>query len=121
MEEAERGIPPPVPQLSEDEVRERLEASRKELQSLVLRYKDHLQKTELASNRTVADSRDRQQLLHGLNDSAGKLDFLNAGEGLMTLCISSLHSILLLKDEVNDLKFQNAVLNKKIKNIESEK
>lgn len=109
--------PPTPPAISESEVRDRLEGARKELQALVLEYKDLLQTSQLSANRSTEDNRTRQQLLFKINDSAGKLEFANAGEGLMTLCIASLHATLFLKDEVNDLKFQNAVLNKKIKTL----
>jgi hypothetical protein len=108
---------PQPPQANEAEIKERLEAARKDLQKFVLEYKDLLQASQLAVNRSTDDNRSRQQLLFKINDAAGKLEFENAGEGLMTLCISSLHAILFLKDEVNDLKFQNAILNKKIKTI----
>jgi len=103
------------PQISEAEAIERIEAARRELQTLIIEYKDLLQTSQLASNRSTEDNRLRQQLLFKLNDVAGKLEFLNVGEGLMTLAISALHSSLILKDEVNDLKFQNAVLNKRLK------
>jgi hypothetical protein len=115
--QAQEPTPAPEAKPSEAEVRERLEAARRTLQTLVLEYKDLLQLTQLASNRSTEDNRNRQQLLFKVNDAAGKLEFENAGEGLMTLCISSMHAILILKDEINDLKFQNAILNKKIKNI----
>lgn len=107
----------PSPQVNEAEVKERLESARKELQVCILEYKDLLQSSKLAANRTTEENRNRHQLLVKLNDLTGRLEFANAGEGLMTLCISSLHSALILKDDINELKFQNAMLNKKLKAV----
>jgi hypothetical protein len=91
------------------------------LQHAILAYKDLLQKTQLSANRSTEDTRLRNKVIVDIHDLSGQLDFLNAGEGLMTMCITALHSSLLLKDEINDLKFQNAILNKKIKSIASDK
>ncbi len=103
--------PPPAPKASPAE----LEEARKKLQKAVLAYKDLLQSNVLSSNRTMEDNERRNNLIFSLNSLCGELDFLNAGEGLMTLNLAALHSLLLLKDEINDLKFQNAYLHKKIK------
>lgn len=107
--------------MSEEELKSRLEAQRKSLQTLVLEYKEFLRGTQVAANRTVEENRKRTDVLYKINDETGKLEFLNEGEGLMTLCITALNSVLLLKDEINDLRFQNAVLNKKIKKLTDEK
>lgn len=113
-ESAQPSTPPP-PQVNEEELKARLEKSRQGLQAAVLEFKELLQKTQLASNRSTEDNRHRQGVIISAHDLAGQLEFLNAGEGLMTLCVTALHSSLLLKDEINDLKFQNAVLNKRLK------
>jgi hypothetical protein len=98
-------------------LKERLEKARTALQTAVLEYKELLQKTQLAANRSTDENRTRHKIIVDMHDLAGQLEFVNAGEGLMTLCITALHSNLLLKDEINDLKFQNAVLNKRLKAV----
>ena len=107
--------PPPPPQNNEAAVRESLEKTRAALQVLVLEYKELLQKTQLASNRSTEENRARHKLIVDMHDLASQLEFVNAGEGLMTLCVTALHSTLVIKDEINDVKFQNAVLNKRFK------
>lgn len=108
---------PPPPVQNEAEVKERLEKARAALQTLVLEYKELLQKTQLAANRSTEENRARHKIIIDMHDLAGQLEFVNAGEGLMTLCVTALHSSLMLKDEINDIKFQNAVLNKRLKTI----
>lgn len=113
----ERDLPPQQPQVNETVVRENLEKTRSALQALVLEYKELLQKTQLAANRSTDENRSRHKLIVDIHDFAGQLEFANAGEGLMTLCIAAMHSILVIKDEINDVKFQNAVLNKRLKSF----
>ncbi len=103
--------PPPPPQQSPAA----LEEARRRLQEAILIYKDLLTSNTLASNRSTEEIEKRNQLIFSLNNLAGELDFLNVGEGMMTLNLTALHSIMMLKDEINDLKFQNAYLNKKVK------
>lgn len=52
-----------------------------------------------------------------MNNSAGELETLNVGEGFMALAITALNSVLYLRDEINTLRFQNFMLNKKIEEL----
>ena len=92
-----------------------MEESRKALYASVLDFKSLLKDYELSANRTSDENKARQELLVKLNNQAGQLEYLNAGEGLMTLTITALNCVTLLQDQINDLRYQNAVLNKKVK------
>lgn len=114
---AEEASPAPEPAPPPKVDMEQLEAARSRLQGSILRFKDELKKNTLSANRTVEEGNVRKSLLAELNYGAGELDFINVGEGIMSLAISSLHSAFLLKDEINDLKFQNAVLSKRLNEV----
>ena len=103
------------PQKNPEEILAKLEESRKALYASVLDFKSLLKDYELSANRTSDENKARQELLVKLNNQAGQLEYLNAGEGLMTLTITALNCVTLLQDQINDLRYQNAVLNKKVK------
>ncbi len=54
------------------------------------------------------------QMFADLNHFATELELVNVGEGFMTLAITALNSVILIHDEINELKFQNYMLHKKV-------
>ena len=98
-----------------------LERARDNLHRAINQYRVQLKTTTLAENRTAKEREEQNQVFKNINKYAGDLEQQNAGEGVLTLCISSLNSILLVRDDINALKFQNVMLHKEIEKLRCEK
>lgn len=85
----------------------------------VLEYRGLLKDTTLERNKTQAQRDFQTRVLQDLNKHAGDLEQINVGEGIFSLAFIALHSLLLQHDEINSLKFQNYMLHKQIKSLES--
>jgi len=95
-----------------------IEKARNDLHGAVNAYRVLLNETRLSSAKTQKDTDQQMSVFSRLNEHAGTLNTKNAEEGTMVLSITALNSILLLRDEVNNLKFQNLMLHKKIAKLE---
>lgn len=95
-----------------------LERSREKLMEAVMAYKDLLSETILLANRTQPEKKALNDLLADLNKLSLEVDTRNVGEGSRVLSSAALNSILLLHDEINQLKFHNYYLTKRVEELE---
>lgn len=96
-----------------------IEDVRDELYRGVSEYRALFADKRLPDNRSPKDKEYRSNLFAKLNDLAGELNNYNLPEGTTALAITALNQVLMMRDEMNKLEYQNAVLNKKIKDLES--
>lgn len=112
--------PAPAPATQEQAKRvNKLEKSREALHLAVSGYRALLLDKTLARNRLEADRANQMRIFSELNRTAGELEGDNLGEGLMSLAITALNSIINVKDEVNNLRYEQAMLYKKIVALEA--
>jgi len=102
-----------------DEVRRsvELEKSRNELAVLLDQYITILTDKTLPENRSVQDIEAQTKLMDGLPKIASELNKRNVEEGSMVIASTTLNSILVLKGEINKLRYQNYFLNKEMKDL----
>ena len=118
---AEAVVPPPTPPTQEQSQRMAvMEKARDGLHRAVNGYRALLGETRLAAARTQKERDLQMEVFGNLNTFAGELNIRSAEEGTMALAITALNSVLVNKDELNDLKFQNYQLHKRIAKLESE-
>jgi len=118
---AEMVPPPPPPPSPEQAARvANVEKSRDKLHRAINSYRGMLKETRLPQALTQKDKDAQMQVFAQLNEYAGDLNSKNAEEGTMSLTITALNSIFILRDELNLLKFQNLMLHKKIEGLEAE-
>lgn len=128
------GPPPPNPNLlkqqqmpaqppTEDQVKlaNEVEKARNALYAAIAQYRSLLAETILPENRTKIQNDERMRVLQTINSTHGQLEQVNVGEGPLALTFAALHAILGLKDEINQLKFQNTVLYKQVKELREPK
>jgi hypothetical protein len=106
--------PPPPPTQEQAKQVNKLEKARDNLHNALAAYRSLLKDTTLSDNKGHKEKTLQMQVFSDLNQMAGDLEVLNMGEGLLSLTITSLNSILTLRDEINQLRFQNFMLNKKL-------
>lgn len=118
---AER-MPPPPPQPTPEQATRvaDVEKSRDRLHRAVNAYRGILKETKLPDAFTQKDRDQQMKVFADLNEYAGELNSKNAEEGTMALAITALNSALVVRDEVNNLKFQNMMLHKKIAQLEKD-
>lgn len=95
-----------------------LNKTRDAFSKAVLEFRALLKDPTLSNEHNQVQKERTNKILADLNGLAGDLEALNRGEGIFSLAILSLHGLLGLRDEINDLKFQNLQLFKKIKALE---
>lgn len=128
------GPPPPNPYATgqqvpnsgpptEDQVKlaNEVQRARDNLYGAIAQYRGLLQETVLPENRTKIQNDERAKVFQALNSAHGQLERVNVGEGPLALTFAALHGLLTLKDEVNQLKFQNTMLLKQIKELKEPK
>lgn len=110
-------MPEPPSDPTEDQIRRVNEVKkyRDALYEGVVKYRSILQDTTLPSNRTKAQNDERTKLFEHLNTAHGDLQQVNVGEAPLALDFLALNCILGLQDQINELKFQNTMLHKKLK------
>lgn len=115
--------PPPAPPPPTPEQATRManvEKSRDKLHRSVNSYRALLKETKLPEAMTQKDKDQQMQVFAQLNEFAGELNSKNAEEGTMALAITALNSVLVMRDEINNLKFQNLMLHRKIESLGKE-
>lgn len=117
-QDQERAPPPPPTQDQAKRVN-RLEVAREALHAAVNGYRGLLRDKTLSSNRTEKDRDAQMNVFVSLNKGAGDLETENAGEGLLVLAITALNSVILLKDELNIVRYDQAMLYKKFLALEA--
>lgn len=98
-----------------------LEDTRNRLINFLLEYKNMLGQTTLLQNMTQQEKINTTKLLESINTSAIDLNNRNVGEGTLALGVSALNCILLLHEEINQLKYHNFYLTKRIEQLENKK
>lgn len=94
-----------------------LSKARDDFGKTVLAFRSLLQDKTLSGQRTQAQKDHQVKIMQQMNVYAGDLEAANLGEGLFSLAFVSLNSLFTLRDEVNDLKFQNLMLHKRLKEL----
>ena len=90
---------------------------RNKFSEAVTKFRALLKDFTLREKKAHAQLEVQKKIFEELNKHAGDLEQLNVGEGLFSLSILSLSSVLYLHEEVNELRFQNVMLGKKIKEL----
>lgn len=118
---AESEVGPQEPEMTPERVKKsaELNAAKDKLTQAVLEYRGLLKDTTLPRNQSQDQKKYRNRVLHDLNSYAGDLEELNVGEGIFSLAFLALHSIVLMNDEINELKFNNFMLYKKVKALQA--
>lgn len=91
-----------------------LEKARNNLAEGLDQYIKFLTDKTLPENRTMGDRDTQTKVLNGLPKLATELNKRNIEEGSMVIASTCLNSILVLRDEINKLRYQNYFLNKKV-------
>ena len=94
-----------------------LEDARDKMFVLVKNYADLLGNKRLSKNKTVNEKSHQESLLKTLPELAAELDLRNRNEGTHTLLAMCLNSIIVLRDDNNNLRSQNFILNKKMEEL----
>lgn len=94
-----------------------LEKSRLKLGLLIESYAKLLTDTTLPENRSAEASENQRNVLDSLPKAAAELDMRNVMEGTQSILIAVLSSSLILRDQVNKLKYQNYFLNQKVQQL----
>lgn len=97
-----------------------LEKSRDRLSNLVSKYIELLTDKTLPSNKSQQDKENQRKILDEIASSALELDILNVREGTTSVFLTSLNSVLVLRDELNKTRYQNYLLDKEIKILKSQ-
>lgn len=98
----------------------KLEESRKQLFELVSKFRTFMSDTTLPENKTSTSKEVESAVALDVTRTAWDLNFQNLDEGTMTLMSLLLHSLLLTRDELNKLKFQNAYLAKQVSSLKQQ-
>lgn len=123
---ASRVPPPPPREASKPTVTEeaaklkRLEDSRKQLFELVSKFRGLMSDATLTENKTATSKEVESTTVLEVTKTAWDLNFQNLDEGTMTLMSLLLHSVLLTRDELNKLKFQNAYLARQVASLKQQ-
>lgn len=117
--------PPPKdttkPTVTEEAMKlKKLEESRKQLFELVSKFRSYMSDTTLPENKTSTAREVESTVALDITKTAWDLNFQNLDEGTMVLMSLLLHSLLLTRDELNKLKFQNAYLAKQVSSLKQQ-
>jgi hypothetical protein len=98
----------------------KLEESRRQLFELISKFRTYMSDTTLPENKTATAKEIESAVALDVTKTAWDLNFQNLDEGTMTLMSLLLHSLLLTRDELNKLKFQNAYLAKQVSSLKQQ-
>jgi hypothetical protein len=90
-----------------------LEKARDTLGNLLEGFIKLLTNKTLSKNRSRRERDYQKELLARIPPAAAELDLRNVKEGSMSIFTTAMNSLLVLRDEINNLRFQNYFLNKK--------
>lgn len=91
-----------------------LETARDKLGTLVEGFIKLLTDKTLAKNRSRRERDYQRELTSRIPLAAAELDLRNVKEGSMSIFTTAANGLLVLRDEINNLRFQNYFLNKKV-------
>ena len=97
-----------------------LEKSRERLGVLFQEFIRFLTDKTLPENRSAQDRERQKFVLDNIPKAAADLDMKNVGEGSSVMYSACLNSILIQRDEINKIRFQNHFLNKSLKETKEE-
>lgn len=97
-----------------------LEKSRERLGLLFEEFVKFLTDKTLPENRSAKDRERQKFILDSIPKAAAELDMRNVGEGSQVVYSACLNSILVQRDEINKVRFQNHFLNKALKEQKEE-
>lgn len=115
--------PTPAPQVMTEEqgrLAAELQKARDSMYSAMANYRALLQDSTLAGNRSKVQKDEIERVFIALNVANGEMEKLNFGEAPLALIFTALNSALLVKDQVNELKFGNAVLLRRLEVLEKQ-
>lgn len=104
----------PLPTQEHARQANKVEKARNSLHVAIDKYRKILKDSTLPKNKDKQSKEHQMQMFSDINHFATELELINVGEGFMTLAITALNSIVVMHDEINELKFQNYMLHKKI-------
>lgn len=112
--------PVPPPQMTEEQAKigAEVQKARDALYGAIAQYRAQLQDSTLATNRSKMQKDGIDKLFQDLNSFNGGLEKTNVGEGPLALIFTGLNSVLNLKDQINELKFSNALLLRRMDELE---
>jgi hypothetical protein len=96
-----------------------LENTRDQLMQHLLEFKKILGKPTLIQNLTQPEKQAISKLMEDINSTAIDLSNKSLGEGALVMGTAALNSILLLHEEINQLKFHNFYLTKRVESLET--
>jgi hypothetical protein len=91
-----------------------LEKARDRLGDLIESYIKLLTDKTLPKNRTRKQREFQKELLARIPAAAAELDLRNVKEGSMSIFTTVMNTMLVLRDEISKIRFQNVFLNKKL-------
>lgn len=91
-----------------------LEKTREKLMEAILEYKNQLQSKILIQNMSSQEKGKMTITLDAINDLGQQLNTQNQAEGSLVLAITSLNAILMMHNEINELKYEIYLLNDKL-------
>jgi len=96
-----------------------LESAREQLMQKLMGYKDLLNDKVLMSNRSELEKKEIQGLLGAINVFSSELNDKNVGEGSLTLAVAALNAVLILHGQINELRWRQYEMHKKLEALES--
>lgn len=97
-----------------------LEKSREKLGLLFEEFLKFLTDKTLVENKSIKDQDHQKVVLDSIPKVAAELDSRNVGEGSQVVYSACLNSILVQRNEINRIRFQNHFLNKVVKEQKDE-
>lgn len=95
-----------------------LERSREKLMNAIIEYKKILESTTLLANLTQPEKKKMSELLNQINNLTLEVDMHSVGEGNRVIGSTAINTMVLLKDEINQLKYHNFYLTKRVEELE---
>ena len=96
-----------------------LAKTRDAMYAAIAQYRALFADATLADNRSKFQRDAVDEVFRRLNQANGDLERLSQNEGTLALLFTALTSALAVKDQVNELKFSNALLVRQIKELQT--
>lgn len=95
-----------------------LQKAKELLYSSMGEYRELFNDSTLEENRTKIQRDNIDKIITDLNSRAGDVEWLSRSEGAFALIFTGLTTLLNQHNQIIQLKFQNAVMNKRLKALE---
>lgn len=95
-----------------------LERSREKLMNAIIEYKKILESTTLLSNLTQPEKKKMAELLNQINNFTLEVDVHSVGEGTRVIGSTAINTMIILNDQINQLKYHNFYLTKRVEELE---